>query len=221
MGSISPKRVIVGALATVLAELPTLAKALVGPGVIYLALAFYQPSEISSGIAVVLAVASLLLHTVFAVTTHRIVMLGSESVPEWGLRSWSRRETRFAGYVLALVFILGFLVALAVATPPVGPVLLMVLVVVGGPALSLIFPAVALEEEFTLSDAWRMAQGHLPALIICVGLFPTLLAMITFSVTMIPYARPLAALLELITTVLTIATLSLAFSEIRRAGSPD
>ena len=217
MESISPKRVIVGALATVLSELPTLAKALLGPGLIYLTLAFYQPAEISTGIAVVLAAASLLLHTVFAITTPRIVMLGSGSIPEWGLRSWSRRETRFAGYVLALVFILSFLVAIAVATPPIGPIMLMILVVIGGPALSLIFPAVALEEEFTLLDAWRMAQGHLPALIICVGLFPTLLAMVTFSVSMIPYARPVAALLELVTTVLTIATLSLAFSEIRRS----
>jgi hypothetical protein len=219
LGPINPRRVIVGALASVLSDLPTLGKALLGPGLVYLALNFLPNEEITIGIAILLAVASLVLHTVFAITTHRIIMLGPDSVPEWGLRSWSSRETRFAGYVLSLVMMLGALIAIAMATQPVGPVIVMVVAVVGGCSLSLIFPAVALEEEFTLADAWRMAQGHISSLILCIWLFPFLLAILTFLVGMIPYARPLAALMELITTVLTIAALSLAFSEIRRQQS--
>ncbi|NKC01462.1 MAG: hypothetical protein GKR90_23595 [Pseudomonadales bacterium] len=219
MDAINPKRVIVGALASVVAELPTLGKALLGPGIVYMALNFIPNDEITIGIAVLLAVSSLVLHTVFAITTHRIVMLGSDSVPEWGLRSWSRRETRFAGYVVALVMMLAVLITLAIATQPIGPIIVMVVAVVGGCSLSLVFPAIALEEEFTLGDAWRMAQGHISALILCIWLFPFLLAILAILVAQIPYARPLAALMELVTTILTIATLSVAFSEIRRQQS--
>lgn len=216
---INPRRVIVGALASVLAELPTLGKALLGPGIIYLALHFLPTDEITFGIAILLAVSSLVLHTVFAITTHRIVMLGPDSVPQWGLRSWSRRETRFAGYVLALVMLLAVLIAIAMGTQPVGPIIVMVVAIVGGCSLSLIFPAIALGEAFTLGDAWRMAQGHISSLILCIWLFPFLLAILTVLVAQIPYARPLAALMELVTTILTIATLSVAFSEIRRQQS--
>lgn len=213
---ISPKKVIVGALASVLAELPTLVKALALPGAIFLVLKFLPVEEITPWVAVMFGLASLLLHTVFAITTHRIVMLGPDSVPEWGLRSWSKRETRFVGYLLILVLMLSVLVAFALATQPIGPFILMVVAIIGGCTLSLVFPAIALEEDFTLGDAWRMAQGHIGSLIVCIGLFSFVLSMLTFAVATIPYALPLAALLELTTNVLTIAVLSIAFSEIRR-----
>lgn len=217
MTSIDPWKVIVGALASVLAELPVLVKALTIPGIIFLVLKFLPIQEITQATAILLVVASLFLHTVFAITTHRIVMLGSDSIPEWGLKSWSMRETRFLGYLLLFILMISVLVAFAIVTPPIGPMIVLVVAVVGGCTLTLVFPAIALEEEFTLGDAWRMAQGHIGALIVCIGLFSFLMSMFTFGVAMIPYASPLAAIFELSTNVLTIAVLSIAFGEIRRS----
>lgn len=214
---ISPKKVIVGALASVLAELPVLVKALAIPGIIFLVLKFFPVTDISQAGAIVFAIVSLLLHTVFAITTHRIIMLGPESMPEWGLRSWSKRETRFLGYLFVFILMISVLVAFSIVSQPIGPMIAMVVAIIGGCTLTLVFPAVAIEEEFTLGDAWRMAQGHIGSLIVCIGLFTFLLGILTILVSSIPYALPLAAILELGTNVLTIAVLSVAFGEIRRA----
>lgn len=214
---ISPKKVIVGALASVLAELPVLVKALAIPGIIFLVLKFFPVTDISQAGAIVFAIVSLLLHTVFAITTHRIIMLGPESMPEWGLRSWSKRETRFLGYLLVFILMISVLVAFSIVSQPIGPMIAMVVAIIGGCTLTLVFPAVAIEEEFTLGDAWRMANGHIGSLIVCIGLFTFLLGILTILVSSIPYALPLAAILELGTNVLTIAVLSVAFGEIRRA----
>ena len=109
------------------------------------------------------------------------------------------------------------LVAFSIVSQPIGPMIAMVVAIIGGCTLTLVFPAVAIEEEFTLGDAWRMAQGHIGSLIVCIGLFTFLLGILTILVSSIPYALPLAAILELGTNVLTIAVLSVAFGEIRRA----
>jgi hypothetical protein len=44
------------------------------------------------------------LFTLFAVTCHRIVLIGETSVPKYGLRSWTDRETRFFGWILVSFF---------------------------------------------------------------------------------------------------------------------
>ena len=218
---ISPKKVIVGALASVLAELPVLVKALTIPGIVFLILKFWPIENISQMGAVMFAIASLLLHTVFAITTHRIIMLGPDSMPEWGLRSWSKRETRFLGYLLIFVLMISVLVAFSIVTQPIGPMIAMFVAIIGGCTLTLVFPAIAIEQEFTLGDAWRMSQGHISSLIVCIGLFTFLLGILTILVSSIPYALPIAAILELGTNVLTIAVLSVAFGEIKRAKAEN
>ncbi len=50
--------------------------------------------------------------TLFAVTCHRIVLLGETSVPEYGLLSWTPRETRFFGWLFVL-----FVYALLIVGP--------------------------------------------------------------------------------------------------------
>jgi len=60
-----------------------------------------------------------LVFTLFAVTCHRIVLLGETSVPKYGLLSWTSRETRFLGWGVVT-----FLYALLI----LGPVMLVVFV---------------------------------------------------------------------------------------------
>jgi hypothetical protein len=42
------------------------------------------------------------LSTLFAVTCHRIVLLGDTSVPKYGLYSWTSRETKFFGWIVVV-----------------------------------------------------------------------------------------------------------------------
>jgi hypothetical protein len=57
-----------------------------------------------------------LVYTLFAVTCHRVILLGDDSVPRFGLASWSARETRFFGWMIGmyLVFAVASLIPLIV-----------------------------------------------------------------------------------------------------------
>jgi len=57
--------------------------------------------------------------TLFAVTCHRLVLLGDASVPRYGLHSWTSRETRFLGW-LAVIALYVLLVVVALGLIGVG-----------------------------------------------------------------------------------------------------
>jgi hypothetical protein len=64
----------------------------------------------------VLAVLSGLAFAIFAVTCHRLILLGDESVPNFGLKKWTSRETRFVGWVL-LGYVCYAVIALLLSIP--------------------------------------------------------------------------------------------------------
>jgi len=122
------------------------------------------------------------VYTLFAVTCHRIVLLGETSVPKYGLLSWTSRETRFLGWLFVLFFY-GLLI--------IGPVLLVTFgaVFLGVPffkgyekywfflgavgliyvfaRLAVLFPATAIGErrntdwafETTAKNGWRLVAA--------------------------------------------------------------
>src|SRR3989475_4252641 len=72
-------------------------------------------------VSIVMANATLcwVVFTLFAITCHRIVLLGDASVPEYGLHSWTSRETRFFGWG-AVVFLYVLLIVVPVILVIVG-----------------------------------------------------------------------------------------------------
>ena len=94
-----------------------------------------------------------LVHTIFAVTKHRIILLGEKSIPEWGLRRVSMREIRFILYSFGI----GLLVippALLATIPVFGWVLAFVAISYVLGRLSLVFPAIATDQNWSFQDSW-------------------------------------------------------------------
>lgn len=137
-------------------------------------------------------------YTLFAISCHRIVLLGEESVPaRWGIY-WSMRETRFLGWLLAisaLVSVTTFLVfgvymfLVLFVSNLIGFDLdssRLYLVIVSIPIIftfyfslrfSLIFPAAATDKPIGIGDSWDMTIGHgVPLLFACA--VPVLIAII-------------------------------------------
>lgn len=56
----------------------------------------------------ILCVFQSILLTFFAVTCHRVILMGSNSVPKYGMFSWTNRETKFLlwGILIILIFML-------------------------------------------------------------------------------------------------------------------
>ncbi len=124
----------------------------------------------------VLTVVGFVPYTLFGVAWHRLTLLGPGRGAPVAFPAWRRRHWRFLGYVVAVTGLFYLLAAPILAlgiggqgTVIEGPRLLlmiaMVLVgIVGLPyvlvRLSFVFPAVAVDENYTLKEAWVHTRGQ-------------------------------------------------------------
>jgi len=100
------KTIVLGTLGYVIEYRRILLKALFVPFILYMTLdafSFYNQDWVAK---LLLGILSLLVQTMFAITTHRVMLLGPQSVPRWGVLSWSRRETSFAAHMIGLSFMM-------------------------------------------------------------------------------------------------------------------
>ena len=67
------------------------------------------PQELSWASTFVSWIVFVLALAVFAITTHRLILLGDGSVPRYGLAKWSSRETRFVRWIL-MIYLYGYIV---------------------------------------------------------------------------------------------------------------
>ena len=185
--------------------------------------------------------------TFFIVTCHRIVLLGDESVPPFGLRKWSMRETRFFGWsagilvviyfpISALFMLIGLLVSSAGNTEffiqlfsrirdPEGQVIVGLLTLplyYPLARLSMLFPAVALDKRPGISWAWDISKGNGWRLTLIVGALPLAADIITNiptreNSTVIEYLG--VTFLWLVLLTVEIAALSLAYKDLCK-GKP-
>ena len=109
-----------------------------------------------------------------AISCHRLVILGVDSLPSaWGL-FWSRRETRFLGWsmlislITALPFaVVGILVGILVAVlgrsftvSAAVPLSVLPFVLYASARLSLVLPATAIGQRPTLKGSWRLSRSN-------------------------------------------------------------
>jgi len=134
----------------------------------------------------------LALYSIFAITCHRLVLIGSNAVSDYGILSWSRRETRFFLWSIGLsvLYALGmmlpmmlFLIAgsLIIDSDPNNWVkyssyLFLIPATYIFSRLSLIFPATAIDEHSHPGWAWELSRNNGWRLTFIVGILPLVLA---------------------------------------------
>ncbi len=118
-----------------------------------------------------------LVGAVLAVSCHRIILIGANSLPNrWGV-FWSKRELRFFGWVF-LLGIPSFLAAMvwwialgqladwgstsaaAIMAAPVQNTFYSAVVALVIASVGLVLPAIALDERPSLKAAWKLARGN-------------------------------------------------------------
>jgi hypothetical protein len=138
---------------------------------------------------------------VFAVTCHRLVLLGNESVPKYGFTSWSQRETRFVGWTIFCA-VIGGIIGGIISVPIVIFVIIIGLIIlpqipadpwvaIGGAAilvaiipvsyvwarLSVLLPATAVDERPNFGWAWGFTRGNGWRLFLVLSVFPAVLGL--------------------------------------------
>ena len=168
--------------------------------------------------------------TLIAVSCHRLVILGVDSLPSaWGL-FWSRRETRFLGWYLliplitfvSLIVLSALVEILLVALLNVGLAsgghlfLLLVLLAFAGYAaarLSLVLPATSIGQRPTLKGSWRLSRSNGWRLALVMFLPSLVLIPLSVGSSQLGGIAPqfLAAFLLVLLGLIGIALLSKAF----------
>ena len=174
--------------------------------------------------------------TLFAVATHRVVLLGPDALTNpWSIY-WSKREADYLWWT----FVLGFGAALltlalevtvlmspqslfGVRVPWLPDLLVFMTVAYFAGRLGLVFPATALERRQILSNSWTMTIGNgsriMFALAIPCGVYVLLFWLVEMAAgrALPTLMAILGSILALITIAVEIAVLSLAYRHLESA----
>lgn len=165
----------------------------------------------------------LAVYTVLAVNLHRLVLLGPQAVPAYGLQRPGRREFRYLGWSLFQGLVAAAVLVLAspllAISQPLGLAIAMLAVAwcVGRCALAL--PSVALDQPVALANLWQWSRGAGFGLgFIVVGL-PLVVALVLMplSLSQSPLAQLLALLGSMLTVVFAVSALAVAWRVLREA----
>lgn len=179
----------------------------------------------------------------FAITCHRLVLLGNESVPKYGLASWTARETRFVGWTLAafgFAAFFGFIVNI--------PVLVLIAALSGnsGPPpalwvasacgilawipgyylfarLSILLPATAVDERPSVVWARQLTRGNGWRLFLIVILLPVFITLgsgiLFFLLGHSVIANLLISATGCVLGVIQVAALSLSYKHLTESST--
>jgi hypothetical protein len=139
------------------------------------------------------------LYILFAITCHRLVLLGDQGVPNYGLRAWTLREWRYMGWsivILVVWLLFSFVINSLIVSAFISDV------EAGGKAeafqsikslsyfayipvlyifsrLSVLYPAIAMDQQPTAQWAWRITDRNGWRLTVVVSFLPWALYFLT------------------------------------------
>jgi len=208
------KKVIFAAIGYIIEYNKPLAKALLFPFSLYMLLDLSELLDHNFFTALVFSILTLMVQTLFAITTHRMILLGPKSIPEWGLFKWSKRETFFALHIVGLSLITIPIMPLG-SIPFLGGPIFIGLVCWLFSRLSLVFPAIAINQGGSFKSSWELTKKHQMLMFLVVIVFPITLLIPAYLFSLFPYTFLLTSLLTNLlmtfTTILVVAALSASY----------
>ena len=169
---------------------------------------------------VIYSILSLTLRTIFAITTHRMILLGPSHVPEWGIIKWSRRENVFIFHILALVlilFLISFLFFLFHHVAIIFIILLILYILLLIPRLSLVFPAIAIGDACTFKNSWFFTKNYQKLMVFSTILIPLIVSIPEILIGYIPHTFLIVSVLSNLTIIIGVSSLSLSYRFIKEA----
>ncbi len=169
-----------------------LLRALAVPVVIMIAVAYLFNFADDNPLQWVEAFFSMAIYVLFAVTCHRLALLGDQGVPQYGLLKWTQRETRFYGWglLLMILFLVPFWILNLIVANFFIPTsatqleefdlpriwflfyLSSLPLIYSISRLTVVYPATALERQVNLKWAWNLTRDNGWRLTLVVGMPP-------------------------------------------------
>jgi len=207
------KKIIAAALYYIYKYRKNLIKALAWPFAALIAINLISYYEIFSTNGIVEGLITILVQSIFAITTHRIVLLGPESIPEWGLTSWTKREIFYLLHVFGLVLI-SIPVSMLGSIPIMGSVIAVVIIFWFGGRLCLVFPGIAVDNGVSFEESWNLTKNYKLLMFLVVIAFPLLITLPSIALSFIPYGGSISIILSTLIIVFEVAALSMVYQYI-------
>ncbi|MDO3386134.1 hypothetical protein QWI17_09830 [Gilvimarinus sp. SDUM040013] len=203
-------KVLAGALFFIKDNVRTLIMALLWPTIVLtlIDLTFYL--ELGFIYSFVFELISFIIQVIFAITIHRLVLLGPASLSRWGIVRWTWIETKFLIRFVVLSFAIFIPIILLVSTIPgiiVGALLALLL----ASRLSLVFPAIAIDKRMSFIESWRLTKNHFVLMMTVIVLLPILFGATVYIFQFMPYGYFLSIPLYLLFIVYEVVALSLSY----------
>lgn len=173
----------------------------------------------------ILMILSVLASVYIAVTTHRILLLGEESVPSWGSFRFTYRELTYLGKTFLLAFLLAIPIVIVSLVGNFFALAGLMIAVILFSRLSLVFPAISIDEPLSFRDSWELTKDYKFLTFLTLILFPSILALVVGFVYSIvigflmklisPQLFVLSAILDVFITVFIVGFLSSTYMYIR------
>ncbi len=188
-----------------------LSKALIVPFTIMLFLTLVLiTSNLPKEAKTVISILQWIPLTLIAITTHKIILEGPDSVAEWGINRFGWRELKFTLCEI-LIVLFALPAAIFILIPYVGVFLFMLVAAYIIGRMSLVFPSIAIGERMDFKDSWIATKDHQLMMFSAVILFPLVIGAFEYFLSLVPGLSYLADFLSIFTVVLVVAALSVAY----------
>lgn len=178
-------------------------------------------------------VLSLLINITIAITTHRILLLGSNSISTWGFFKLGKREfsflitSIFIGIIIGIVMTFGAM-PLLFNIESITSISLLVTIffsLILFSRFSLALPSIAIDKEISISQAWEYTKNYKLLTFFTIVIFPIVFALILgivyelaigFLIKIIsPHLDILYPVLDVFITVFIVSALSATYRVIK------
>lgn len=168
---------------------------------------------------------SLLVDIVILITVHRILILGNDSVPKWGIQKFEKREFTF--FQKYLIIALSFVVVVVLTTAIFQVIGInifasiafsMTVCTVYMSRVSLVFPAISVGTKMSFKDSFEFTRNFKLLIFVTVIIFPVVFSLViggiyTFIISMLvasisSHMNLLMVLLNVVISVFLVSALS-------------
>lgn len=182
------KEIIIKSLKDVFENYESILKPLVIPAILLLFIEYISVNFIGVNklniFNIVLFILSLLINMVILITVHRVLILGKESVPSWGLKSYTKREYTFllkyialiVGVVLSIVLVIMAFYKSTFLYMILAPLLILLLIIIS--RVSLVFPSISIDENMSFKDSWNYTKNYKGLVFVTIILFPLIFSIV-------------------------------------------
>lgn len=190
-------------------------KALTVPFAAVILCGFVQMHSNDERLLVLIELIEYAVYIVVAIAIHRLLLLGPNSIEKPENNSLTRRQFSFFAYMIGLVFLTTLLLSVLVQFPYIGITLGVLAFIYLTARLSLVFPAIAIDEETSFSDSWNLTKNHQFTMIVITSIFPLILEIPQLALSYLPYSVIAGNIVFLISTVFVVAALSSSYKHIK------